>query len=111
MGSSKSGVCGYGGLRLNVALSNQARLTPFGGVGGYAQGNGKNLGGSFVFVGGLEYGHQLKNDRWLGFAFYHISNAYTRPENPGAESFAVMLQLPLERPEGALRPQPPREAP
>jgi len=67
------------------------RVVPFTGVGLYADGDSKDLGGPVEFRSGLDVDYRLAEDWWLGLSFYHLSNAVLYDLNPGEESLVLQL--------------------
>ena len=67
------------------------RVTPFTGVGLYAEGDGKDLGGPVEFRSGLEVAWRAGERLSVGVGFYHLSNAVLYDRNPGEESLVVVL--------------------
>ncbi|MFW5678653.1 MAG: acyloxyacyl hydrolase [Pseudomonadota bacterium] len=91
------GVFGYGGLYADLRLGRRVVFTPMGGIGGYASGDGKDLGGVFQFVVGSELSYRFDNGARVGLYVTHLSNAGIHDANPGTESVLLTVSLPLDR--------------
>ena len=89
---------GYGGFAWDVTLiDNQLYLVPNFAVGGYAQGDGKDLGHGLEFRSGIEMDYQFDNSHRVGIALNHISNASLGDKNPGAETILLNYSVPVGR--------------
>ena len=95
--NADGGVFGYGGLHADLRLTERIVFTPMGGIGGYASGDGKDLGGVFQFIVGSELAYEFENRARLGLYVTHISNAGIHADNPGTESVLVSFSVPLDR--------------
>jgi len=93
LANSDGGVYGYGGVYADAQYRNWV-LTPFAGLGGYARGDGPELGGVFQFHVGLDLAYQLEFGR-IGLKIGHISNAGIHDDNPGSESLLLTYSLPF----------------
>jgi len=94
--STDGSVYGYGGFHWDVTLiDNELYLSPNFAAGGYAQGDGKDLGHGLEFRSGLELAYQMPNTHRVGMAFNHISNASLGDHNPGAETVLVTYSVPV----------------
>lgn len=96
MANSDGGVFGYGGLYTDIRIGSWI-VTPSGGLGGYAEGDSRDLGGIFQFHLGLDVAYQFDNGSRLGAKFAHISNAWIHDSNPGVESVLLTYSIPLGR--------------
>lgn len=94
MVNSDGGVFGYGGIYGDVRYRSWV-FTPAFGVGGYSQGDSKDLGGVFEFHVGLDIAYEFDGGSRLGLKLAHISNAGTQDINPGVESALLTYTLPL----------------
>ncbi|MEB8520340.1 acyloxyacyl hydrolase, partial [Acidithiobacillus ferriphilus] len=65
------------------------------GMGGYNQGRGKYLDGTFQFRLELSLAYQFANQSRLGIKIAHISNAYIANEDPGEDDVLLTYALPL----------------
>jgi len=90
------GVFGYGGLYADLRLTDRVVFTPMGGIGGYASGDGKDLGGVFQFIVGSELAYEFENRARLGLYVTHLSNAGIHDDNPGTESVLLTVSVPLD---------------
>ena len=91
MGNSAGAVFGYGGFAVPFAFDNgRWEFVPSGAIGGYHEGDGIFLGGTFEFHVGVSASYAISRNTRLGVAIYHISNANTHRKNPGVNS--VLLQ-------------------
>jgi hypothetical protein len=91
--SSRGGFFGYAGGCLEVQLNRSVYLSPSVGVGGYARGSGKDLGGAVEFFAAGSVLAALSKSARLGLSYLHISNAYYHRINPGSESLFVTAEL------------------
>ena len=88
-------VYGYAGLNMEVPiLSNQLYLIPNFAVGGYAEGDGKDLGGALEFRSGIEIAYEMQNKHRVGVALNHLSNAGIYDKNPGVENVILTYSVP-----------------
>jgi opacity protein-like surface antigen len=88
-------VYGYGGLNWDIPLiEKQLYLIPNFMIGGYSQGDGKDLGHGLEFRSGIELAYQFPSEDRLGIAFNHISNASLGDKNPGAETLLINYAMP-----------------
>lgn len=93
-GTSRGSFWGGGGILLDIPVWRFS-LVPQAGVGGYAQGNGKDLGSALEFRTGVELAYRFGDGSRVGAMFTHISNAGITRRNPGTEAVTVNFQLPL----------------
>ncbi|SLN16111.1 acyloxyacyl hydrolase [Roseisalinus antarcticus] len=63
--------------------------------GYYAAGDGPELGGNLHFRGALGVSYEFANRMRLGLYYDHRSNADTRDENPGLETYGLRVSIPL----------------
>jgi hypothetical protein len=94
LANREGGVFGYGGVYWDLA-AGPWHLVPALAVGGYRQGDSKDLGGVFQFREAVEIAYQLENGMRLGLQIAHISNAGIYASNPGQEDLMVTVSLPL----------------
>jgi hypothetical protein len=94
MANTDGGVYGYGGAYADFAIGRVV-VTPLLGLGGYAQGNSKDLGGVFQFRTELGVAYELEGGFRLGLRLTHISNGGTLPDNPGEEELYVTFGFPF----------------
>lgn len=86
------GVFGYGGVYADVAYGHVI-FTPLLGIGGYARGNSKDLGGVFQFRGAFGAAWEFDQGTRLGLHVAHVSNAFIHDENPGEEELFLTYAL------------------
>lgn len=92
--NADGGLFGYAGVYADIEAGNWI-ATPLAGMGGYRQGDSKDLGGTFQFRLGLGLAYRFQNDSRLGLAVGHISNAGLYDGNPGEEELYFTYTLPL----------------
>ena len=92
--NTDGGFMGYTGFYSDVAWDHWV-LTPVLGMGGYNQGRGKYLDGTFQFRLELSLAYQLADQSRLGIKIAHISNAYIANEDPGEDEVLLTYALPL----------------
>ena len=73
-------------------IYTQLHLMP----GVYARGNGPDLGHVVEFRSGFEAGYQARNGLRVGLSFDHRSNAGISSTNPGLETIALRVSVPLK---------------
>jgi lipid A 3-O-deacylase len=87
MATTNSAAFGYAGLATPLSFADgDWEFVPSAGVGGYHQGNGLDLGGTFEFHLGLALNYELNRFNRIGVAVNHISNAHINGRNPGVNS-------------------------
>lgn len=96
MANTDGGVFGYGGIYADIRYGNFV-LMPLLAVGGYHQGDSKDLGGVFQFRVGLGLNYQVEGGARIGVRLDHVSNAGTHGSNPGEEELLLTLSVPLAR--------------
>ena len=94
MASGDAAIYGYGGVAFDWVLSNLI-LTPSFAVGGYLDGDGKDLGHTIEFRSALEIAYQFSDRHRLGLMFYHLSNASLADNNPGTEVLSLSYSIPF----------------
>ena len=94
MASGDAAIYGYGGIAFDWILSNLI-LTPSFAVGGYIDGDGKDLGHTIEFRSAVEVGYQFADRHRLGLMFYHLSNASLADNNPGTEVLSLSYSIPF----------------
>jgi len=87
---------GYGGFFWDIPVYGGLVFTPNVVVGGYSQGDGKDLGNAIEFRSGVELTYEFPYRTRLGLAFNHISNASIGNDNPGAETLMLIYHHPLD---------------
>jgi lipid A 3-O-deacylase len=86
------GLFGYGGLYFDLTFGHIV-ITPLGAVGGYRQGDSKDLGGVFQFRASITAAYQFENASRLVVQLGHISNAHIHEDNPGEEDAFLTYAL------------------
>lgn len=94
MSNTDGGVFGYGGIYADIAFGRFV-VTPLVAIGGYRQGDSKNLGGVFQFRQSLGLSYQFQNRHRLGLSVTHSSNAGIYDNNPGVEELYVTYAFPF----------------
>ncbi len=93
--TTRQSVFGGGGLWLDIPIGAHFALTPQVVIGGYGQGNGKNLGSPFEIRSTFEAGYIFDNQTRLSASFGHTSNAGVARRNPGTEAAMISFQIPI----------------
>jgi lipid A 3-O-deacylase len=94
--NTDGGFYGYGGFNWDIALiDNQLFIIPNFMVGGYSQGDSKDLGHGLEFRSGIEMSYQLPNAHRIGVAINHTSNASLGDKNPGVETLLMNYSVPV----------------
>lgn len=97
MGTLDSAVYGYGGIALDLKLSDHWVLTPSFAAGLYAKGDGRDLGSPIEFRSAIALNYEFDNGVRAGLQFYHLSNAGLTEQNPGTEVLLATYGIPLGR--------------
>ncbi len=97
MVTTKSALMGYGGITLDVHLTDNIVISPDAAVGYYSRGHDKVLsfGSTAEFRTGIGASWEFDNGWRLGADIHHISNAGLDKKNPGVEIAAITLNIPL----------------
>jgi len=98
MATSDSAVYGFAGFKWDLPIGTYPFIiSPTFTVGGYHDGNGKDLGHGIEFRSGLELAYEFskEGDR-IGLHFSHISNASLGDSNPGTEILQLNYSLPID---------------
>ncbi len=93
--NTDGGVFGSGGLFLDLRPFENVYFRPFGGIGGYSEGDARELGGIFQFELGAAVAYRLDSEIEFGVLFKHISNAGIHDSNPGVNSLMLAVSVPL----------------
>ncbi len=93
--TTRQSVFGGGGLWLDISIGAHFALTPQVVVGGYGQGNGKNLGSPFEIRTTLEAGYVFDDQTRLSVSFSHTSDGGVVRRNPGTEAAVISYQVPV----------------
>ncbi|MBU2810283.1 acyloxyacyl hydrolase [Acidithiobacillus thiooxidans] len=94
MANTNGGFMGYTGFYTDVAWDHWV-LTPVLAMGGYHQGRGKYLDGTFQFRLELSLDYQFANQSRFGLKIAHISNAYIKDSDPGEDEIMLNYSMPL----------------
>jgi lipid A 3-O-deacylase len=94
MANTDGGLFGYFGLYSDISVG-KVYFTPMLALGGYHQGDSKDLGGVFQFRESAELAYRFDNGQRLGFRVAHISNAHIHEYNPGEEEYYLTYAIPL----------------
>lgn len=86
----------YSGLFTEIFITNYISLIPSLATGIYFQNFSKNLHFLLEFKSQLDIIITFPNEFKAGFSFDHISNASLGKENPGVESLAFTVQIPVD---------------
>jgi lipid A 3-O-deacylase len=97
MGTLDSAVYGYGGIALDLKLSDHWVLTPSFAAGIYARGDGRDLGSPIEFRSAIALDYEFDNGVRAGLQFFHISNAGLTDQNQGVEVLMATYAMPLGR--------------
>jgi hypothetical protein len=96
MGTTDGATLAYLGAALELGVGRLV-VRPSFAPGYYHQGRGKDLGGPIEFRSGLGVSWRLRSRARVGVEFYHLSNAGLGQRNPGEETFALSVSIPLSR--------------
>ncbi len=94
MANTDGGLFGYFGLYSDISVG-KVYFTPMLALGGYHQGDSKDLGGVFQFRELVELAYRFDNGQRLGFRVAHISNAGIHEINPGEQEYYLTYAIPL----------------
>jgi len=95
LGTTEGSILGYAGVYFDVEYHGLV-LTPFAALGGYREGDGPHLGGTFQFYTGAELAYRFDDGSRLGVRVAHISNAGIHDRNPGVEMATVTYTVPFD---------------
>lgn len=94
MVNTDEGLFGYGGIYADLAYGNVI-FTQLLGLGGYSQGDSKDLWGVFQFRIETGIAYEFDGGTRIGARFAHISNAGIHEYNPGEEELYITFALPF----------------
>ena len=98
MVTSRGSLYLYGGLGLELPLSQGFVFSPSFGVGAYHRADtGKDLGGALQFRSSLELIYLTRRHGAVGLGLYHLSNAGIDELNPGSESLLFTYRVDLRQ--------------
>ena len=92
--TSDGAVWGGAGIHTDWYITDHIVATPSIGVGGYAQGNGPDLGSVFEIRSQLELAYEFDNRARLGLAFSHTSNASWPRTTPASRPWCSITPCP-----------------
>lgn len=93
--TSDGALWGGAGVYADLPVYDRVYLTASTGVGGYSQGDGKDLGHTLEFRSTGEVTYRFDNGMRLGVAISHISNASLGDKNPGVNILSATYLVPL----------------
>jgi len=94
MANTDGGVFGFGGIYADLAWGDVI-ITPVLALGGYREGDSKDLGGVFQFRSEVGVAYEFADGSRLGLRGAHISNAGVHADNPGEEEIFITYAVPL----------------
>jgi lipid A 3-O-deacylase len=95
MVNTLSGYYTFAGVSLPITIARGVLLRPTFCPGYYFYGESKDLGNGVEFRSGVELSFDIKQKVRLGFDFNHVSNAGLGKYNPGMETLALFLVVPI----------------
>jgi hypothetical protein len=95
MATSDEAFYGYGGIYVDVPVTERWIVTPSFAAGGYDDGDGKDLGHTIEFRSKIELAYRFRNRVRISVGFSHISNASLDDNNPGTEIVSVSYAIPF----------------
>lgn len=84
----------YGGIYTDIFFGRRVVLSPSFSVGGFHDGDGKELGGALEFRSALELAYRFDDTSRLGVQIGHLSNASLYDSNPGEEFVILNYSIP-----------------
>lgn len=93
--TSDGGVYIHGGAYRDFALAPRWIVTPHFSAGAYGKGSKNDLGGTLEFQSGVDLFYRLDHGWRLGATLRHVSNGGIYDVNPGIETLAVLVSVPL----------------
>jgi lipid A 3-O-deacylase len=85
----------YGGVSLDLYPNKHVVIAPNFALGYYNKGNGKDLGLPLEFRSGIEAAIKFNNQVRVGLHASHTSNASLGKKNPGLETLAFFVAIPI----------------
>jgi hypothetical protein len=85
----------HAGAYRDFALAPRWILTPHFSAGVYGRGSKNDLGGALEFQSGIDLFYRLDRGLRVGATLRHVSNAGISDINPGIETLAVLVSVPL----------------
>ncbi len=98
MATSDEAVYGYAGAKWDLPIGTYpVIISPSFTLGGYHDGEGKDLGNGLEFRSGLEVAYEFSEaGNRIGLQLSHISNASLGDRNPGTEVLQINYSLPIQ---------------
>ena len=94
MANTDGGLYGYAAAYLDLSW-NDIFVTPLVAIGGWREGNSRDLGGVFQFRTSVDLAVRLIDGSRIGLRVAHISNANVHKSNPGDEELYLTYAIPL----------------
>ena len=85
----------HAGAYRDFALAPRWILTPHFSAGAYSKGDKNDLGGTLEFQSGIDLFYRLERGWRVGATLRHVSNGGIYEVNPGIETLAVLVSVPL----------------
>ncbi len=85
----------HAGLYTDFHLGESVVLSPSFSVGGFHEGDGKDLGGAIEFRTAFEFAYRFENKSRLGLQLGHTSNLSIYDTNPGEEFLILNYSIPV----------------
>lgn len=85
----------HAGVYRDFELSSRWIVTPHFSAGAYSNGNKNDLGGTLEFQSGVDLFYRWERGWRLGATLRHVSNAGIYDSNPGIETVALLVSVPL----------------
>jgi len=95
LATTDEAVYGYGGLYVDLPITDHWIFTPSFSAGGYDDGDGKDLGHTIEFRSQLELAYRFRNRVRISLSVSHISNASLDDNNPGTEILSLSYAIPF----------------
>ncbi|HET7365832.1 MAG TPA: acyloxyacyl hydrolase [Burkholderiales bacterium] len=86
----------HAGVYRDFILSSRWIVTPHFSAGAHRNGDRNDLGGALEFQSGVDLFYQLGHGWRLGATLRHVSNGGIYDTNPGIETLAVLVSMPLD---------------
>lgn len=95
LATSDGSAYAHGGFYRDFDIAERWILTPHASAGVYSHGNKNDLGGTGEFQTGVDLQRRLDNGWRIGVTLRHLCNGGTGHYNPGSETLAVLVAVPL----------------
>lgn len=102
--TTRGAAMGYGALGLPIHLGKRIVVMPSFGVGGYAHGDGRDLGQALAFRGGGEISYEFDDKSRLGINAHIISNGKSTSKRDNTAIIGLVYTTPMDLLSG--RPKP-----